>query len=107
MFSEKEISKTEVQLTVQGPLGGEKAEEFQESLQKLASGGYKTISLDLSGVPSMNSTCIGKILLLRKNLAEQDRTIRIKGCSETLYSTFQLLKFDKLVCIETKVDQAE
>jgi anti-anti-sigma regulatory factor len=63
-------------------------------------GTFSTITLDLSEVNSINSSCIGKILLYRKKLSEESRTIRIKGCSETLYSTFQLIKFDKLVPIE-------
>jgi anti-anti-sigma factor len=100
MFVQNEKSRHEVELRVQGPLASEAAEEFQKVLQELSAGDYKIISLDLSGVPSINSTCIGKILLLRKSLAEQDRTIRINGCSDALYNTFQLIKFDRLVSIE-------
>jgi len=100
MFVRNEISKDEVQLRVQGPLSSDAAEEFQKSLHALAATNHKTITLNLSEVPSINSTCIGKILLLRKNLADQDRVIRVNGCSDALYNTFQLIKFDKLVRID-------
>lgn len=64
------------------------------------SGSFATVTLNFSEVSSINSSCIGKILLLRKRLSEDGRTIRIQGCSDSLYSTFQLIKFDKLVPIK-------
>jgi anti-anti-sigma factor len=100
MFVRNEVSSDEVELQVQGPLSNDAAEEFQKTLHDLAAGDHKTITLNLSEVPSINSTCIGKILLLRKNLTEQDRIIRVNGCSDALYNTFQLIKFDRLVSID-------
>jgi len=100
MFSRNELSDEEVLLQVTGSLDSEAAEQFQEELKNLASGDHKTITLDLSEVPSINSTCIGKILLLRKSLTEQDRSIRISGCSDALYNTFQLIDLDKRISID-------
>ncbi|MBW8003904.1 MAG: STAS domain-containing protein [Planctomycetes bacterium] len=100
MFLQKEVSKDEIILQITGPLNGEPANEFQKHLEELSVGSHKTITLNLSEVSSINSSCIGKILLFRKKLAEQDRTIRIRGCSDSLYNTFQLIKFDKLLSIE-------
>jgi anti-anti-sigma factor len=100
MFSLKEISEEEVQLQVTGSLNSQAAEKFQTELKRLAGGNHRTITLELSDVPSINSTCIGKILLLRKSLTEQDRAIRIRGCSDALYNTFQLIDLDKRISIE-------
>jgi anti-anti-sigma factor len=100
MFRRKEISEQEVQLQVSGSLDRDAAEQFQLELNSLASGVHKTITLELSEVPSINSTCIGKILLLRKSLTEQDRAIRISGCSDALYNTFQLIDLDKRISID-------
>ena len=100
MFTRTEISKDEVQLQVKGILDSEAAEKFQKEISSLAAGDYKTITLDLKQVPSINSTCIGKILLLRKRLTEQDRSIRISGCSDALYNTFQLIDLDKRISID-------
>jgi anti-anti-sigma factor len=100
MFVRSESSEGEVQLKVSGPLNNQAAEEFQKELAELAAGDYKTIILDLREVPSINSTSLGKILLLRKTLTEEDRTIRINGCSEALYNTFQLINFDRLISID-------
>jgi anti-sigma B factor antagonist len=100
MFLKKEISNDEINLQVTGPLSGEPANEFQKNLEELAAGSHKIITLNLKEVNSINSSSIGKILLFRKRLAEQDRTIQINGCSESLFNTFQLIKFDKLLTIE-------
>jgi anti-sigma B factor antagonist len=100
MFLKREISGDEINLQVTGSLNGEPANEFQKNLEELAVGSHKIITLNLKEVNSINSSSIGKILLFRKRLAEQDRTIQIKGCSDALFNTFQLIKFDKLLTIE-------
>ena len=100
MFERKEISGQEVQLQVKGSLDSTAAEQFQLELDRLAGGDHQTITLQLSEVAAINSTCIGKILLLRKSLTEQDRSIRISGCSDALYNTFQLIDLDKRIDID-------
>ena len=99
MFTEKETSREEIVLAIQGPLSGEATVEFQSRMENLASGRYLTVTLDLSQTPSINSSALGKILLFRKKLAEGGRTLQIVGCSEPLFKTFQMIKFDKLVTI--------
>ena len=100
MFERKEISGQEVQLQVRGSLDSAAAEQFQMELDRLAGGDHQTITLQLSEVAAINSTCIGKILLLRKSLTEQDRSIRIRGCSDALYNVFQLINLDKRISVE-------
>jgi anti-anti-sigma factor len=100
MFIRNEISEEEILLQVKGTLDSEAAEQFQKEISSIAAGDHKIITLDLSEVPSINSTCIGKILLLRKSLTEQDRSIRISGCSDALYNTFQLIDLDKRINID-------
>lgn len=100
MFDRKEISGQEVQLQVRGSLDSAAAEQFQMELDRLAGGDHQTITLELSEVAAINSTCIGKILLLRKSLTEQDRSIRIRGCSDALYNVFQLINLDKRISVE-------
>ncbi len=99
MFTVKEASREETVLSVQGPLSGEATNEFQTRMEELAAGHSLTISLDFSQTPSINSSALGKILLFRKKLAEGGRTLRIVGCSDALFKTFQMIKFDKLVTI--------
>jgi anti-anti-sigma factor len=100
MFEREDLSKDEVLLSVIGPLNGETTNEFHRQVEELASASYATISLDLSRTDSINSSALGKILLFRKKLAETQRTLQIKGCSESLFKTFQMIKFDTLISIK-------
>ncbi len=100
MFERKNLSKDEVLLSVVGPLSGETTNEFHRQVEDLVSASYQTISLDLSKTESINSSALGKILLFRKKLAEHQRILQIKGCSEALYRTFQMIKFDTLIPIK-------
>lgn len=93
-------SPEEVELTVSGALTGTDAEDFQRALQELASGPHKVLTLNLSAVPSITSSCIGKMLMIRKALARDERTLRIRGCSPQLLNTFALVRFDRLLSIE-------
>jgi anti-anti-sigma factor len=100
MFERKNISKDEVLLSIVGSLSGETTNEFHRQVEELAGASYSVISLDLSRTEAINSSALGKILLFRKKLAEQQRTLQIKGCSESLYKTFQMIKFDTLITIK-------
>ncbi|MGA2976081.1 MAG: STAS domain-containing protein [Spirochaetia bacterium] len=100
MFEQKKISKDEVVLIVTGSLSGETTSEFHRQVEELAAGGTAVITLDLSKTESINSSALGKILLFRKKLAEQERTLQIRGCSESLFKTFQMIKFDTLISIK-------
>jgi anti-anti-sigma factor len=99
MFETKTVSKDEVILIVAGSLSGDTTTEFQRQLEELASGSNTIITLNLSETDSINSSAIGKILLFRKKLAEKQRTLQIKGCSDSLFKTFQMIKFDALISI--------
>ncbi|MGA2479039.1 MAG: STAS domain-containing protein [Spirochaetia bacterium] len=100
MFDVKQVSKEEVILAVTGALSGETAAGFHHIMEELASGKSSKITLDLSKTPTINSSVLGKILLFRKKLAEQERTLQIRGCSEGLFKTFQMIKFDTLISIK-------
>jgi len=100
MFEQKSISNDEVVLAVNGSLTGETTNEFQKRVEELSGGNWGTITLDLSRTASINSSALGKILLFRKQLAERERTLQIRGCSEALYKTFQMIKFDTLISVQ-------
>jgi anti-anti-sigma factor len=100
MFERKMISKDEVVLEVSGSLSGETTNEFHQHIEELAAGDSVKITLDLTNTTAINSSALGKILLFRKRLAEQERTLQIRGCSESLFKTFQMIKFDTLISIK-------
>ena len=100
LLEQKQVSREEVALTVKGPLSAETSVEFCRQMEQLIAGSSVSISLDLSQTESISSSALGKILLFRKKMAEQHRTLRIRGCSDSLYSTFQMINFDSLILIE-------
>jgi anti-anti-sigma factor len=100
MFEQRNVSRDEVTLVVTGSLSGESTTEFHRNMEDLVAIGSKVITLDLAKTDSINSSALGKILLFRKKLAEQGRVLQIKGCSEPLYKTFQMIKFDTLIAIQ-------
>jgi anti-anti-sigma factor len=100
MFARRNVSKDEVILAVVGALSGDNGAEFQRQMEELVAGGFTRITLDLAKTDAINSSALGKILLFRKKLAEQERTLQIRGCSESLFKTFQMIKFDTLISIK-------
>lgn len=100
-FVIKEITDHEIMLEVHGTLMGmEATEAFEDQLKKLEDTDKKIIILNFIDVDSINSSCIGKIFLYQKRLEETGRTIKIRGCSDSLLNTFQLIKLERLISIE-------
>jgi anti-anti-sigma factor len=100
MFRTETVSGGETILIVTGPIVGDAAAEFGQKVEALINGRSSTITLDLSQVPAMNSQAIGKLLMLRSKLFEQNRALRVQGCSDPLYGLFRTIKLDSLITIE-------
>ncbi len=97
MLRREFVSETEIRLVVSGSLYGEAGYEFERDLEALSESSYVTITLDLSMAVGITSSAIAKILLLHKRLLAQNRSIKIRGCSEVLYSVFQKIRLDTLI----------
>jgi CheY-like chemotaxis protein/anti-anti-sigma regulatory factor len=100
MFRQETISRDEAVLVVSGPLTGDAVSEFQTQMEKLSAGSFRTISLDLSEATSISSAALGKVILFRKMLREQGKTLRIERCSNELYAMFKQLQLGKLIDIK-------
>jgi len=97
----KEVSIDEISLEVHGTLMGmESTDFFQKYLEEASVKNNKILTLNFTNVDAINSSCIGKIFLFQKKLEEQGRKIQIRGCSDTLHKTFQLIKLEQLISIE-------
>ncbi len=99
VFNVKQASNDEVVLSVEGALTGETAMAFALQMDDLVAGKSSVVTLDLSRTPAINSAVIGKILAFRNKLAEQQRTLQIRGCSDNLYRLFQMTRIDSLMSI--------
>jgi len=91
------ISETETIIVVSGPLYGEAGAEFEKKLDSLGGATYVTVTLDLSMAVGITSSAIAKLVALQKKMRAQNRSIRIRGCSEALYSIFERIKLPTLI----------
>jgi anti-anti-sigma factor len=100
MLKRKRLSDNEIMIEITGPLSGETTNEFHRHLVEVAEEKCGLVYLNLTEVSAINSSSLGKILLFRKKLAEEGKELKIKGCSDALFKTFQMIKFDKLIPID-------
>jgi anti-anti-sigma regulatory factor len=97
MFRQETVSNDETILVIGGPLSGSEVAEFHKRMEALCATRFLTITLDFSQTPTINSAAIGKLMLFRKKLVEQGRTLQIRGCSDGLLKVFQVIRLDKLI----------
>lgn len=100
MFERRQLSREEILLAVTGSLSADASLGFHGQLEQLAASRSTVITLDLSQTDSICSAAMGKILLFKKKLAEEGRTLQIRGCSPNLFALFQMISFDSLIPIE-------
>jgi anti-sigma B factor antagonist len=72
------------------------AENLRSDLKEILIQKPKRVVMDLSKVPTMGSSGIGKILMFFKSLRENNSVFEIKGIHENLYPFFKAVKLDKL-----------
>jgi anti-anti-sigma factor len=94
MFKTKKISEDEIVLVLTGSMTGESVGLFERALDSLQNSTYRTITLDLNKVVDVSSLFVGHILHCHKNLAAENRTIRICGYQDSVGEILKLLNVD-------------
>jgi anti-sigma B factor antagonist len=87
---------------VSGAVDTSAAEILRSELNKIAGQRPKKVVMDLSMVPTMGSSGIGKILMFFKSLDSTKASFEIKGIHENLYNIFKAVKLDKLFPISMR-----
>lgn len=95
--SEGEKSAT---VTLKGDIYVEQADELLEIFNSIIEKGPKEVIIDLSGLKSITSSGIGKIVLLYKGLQKKNGKVKIVGVNNTIMQIFKIVKLNKLVEIE-------
>jgi len=90
----------EVTVTLQGDIYVEQGDELFETFNKIAKKNPKEVVIDMSGLKSITSTGIGKIVLLYKELQKKGGKVRIVGVNDTIMQIFKIVKLNKLIKIE-------
>jgi anti-anti-sigma factor len=96
--------KTEDALVVKvsGAVDTEAAEILRTELGKVLKLRPAKVIMDLSLVPTMGSSGIGKILIFYKGLDSNNANFEIKGIHENLFNIFKAVKLDKLFPISMR-----
>ena len=83
-----------------GAIGNENAEELRKQFEAILKKECEEVVFDLSHVPYMTSSSIGKLLIFYKALMAKSGKMRVSGISDSLLDNFRLSKFDRLFLIE-------
>jgi anti-sigma B factor antagonist len=91
-----EIRGDALLVKITGAVDTPAAESLKFELRDILFQKPQKVILDLSNVPTMGSSGIGKILMFFKSLKESNSVFEIKGIHENLYPFFKAVKLDKL-----------
>jgi len=96
-FKLKQTGPGEMTLFVNSDLHGEPGKRFSEWMEKLYATKCLAIVVDLSQGIGITSEGIGKLLSVRRRALEDNRTFKINGCSDNVYSTFKKIRLHTLI----------
>jgi anti-anti-sigma factor len=100
MFKTRKVSEDEIVLMISGSMTGESVGLFERALDSLQKSNYQTITLDLTKVVDVSSLFVGHILHCHKNLAAENRTIRVCGYQDSVGEILKLLNVDNTIQME-------
>ncbi len=83
-------------IKISGAVDESSTEKLRAELNKIAFGKPTKVVMDLSLVPTIGSSGIGKILLFYKSLESIRSQFEIKGIQDNLHRLFKSVKLDKL-----------
>ncbi|HQU71475.1 MAG TPA: STAS domain-containing protein [Calditrichia bacterium] len=89
-----------VNVTIIGAVDNENAEDLKQEFQQLLSANFNEAVFDLTYVPFITSSGIGKFLIFYKNIVAKGKKMRIKGINDNLLELFKSIKLDQLFPIE-------
>lgn len=96
----KELSNDEIVVKADGDINRKTIPVLRINLEKATKGSHKIITINFSDAHMSDVSLFGLILRIKKNLSEEGKTIRIRGCNGSIYSQFSLLMLDRSISIE-------
>lgn len=84
---------------ITGPITETDGDTLKQNFEHLFSSEATSVQLDLTLVPIITSTGIGKIIVLFRRLKSQGRELIINGIHENLHAMFTSINLDKMLTI--------
>ena len=81
--------------------------DVRRSLQQALDDGVRNVVLDLADVPLIDSTALGMIVWLHKQLQERGGRVCVAATRPTVLRVFELTSVDRLIRIYDGVEAAE
>ncbi len=96
------LSTTDISVNVKitGSITESNERQLRQEFDMIVARPGKEVILDLKFVPSISSTGISFLVILRRKLKEQDRELIIDGLHKNLASAFAYMSLDKLFTIK-------
>ncbi len=93
-------SGLELNVKVVGAVAEKDGQALAEAFGKIGLAKQPNVNLDLTQVPIITSTGIGKLILLVRKLEKQGGRFNINAISDNLYSIFTAISLDRVVTIK-------
>jgi len=89
-----------VLVSIIGAVDNENSDELKNQFQELLNQEFEEAVFDLTHVPFITSSGIGKFLIFYKNVMAKGKKMRIKGINDNLFELFRSIKLDQLFPVE-------
>ncbi len=90
----------DLKVKIMGAITEQDGDSLKQAFEQITKANENTIKIDLSQVPIITSTGIGKIIVLFRKLKSQSRTLVINAIHDNLYKMFTSINLDKMLTIE-------
>lgn len=91
----------------EGPLGVDNHTLFKERMQTLIAGGEKQFLFDLSRVDFIDSTGLGVMTSLLRQLRQEGGDLLLMGLADNVKSIFEITGLKKLFTIVSTLEEAK
>lgn len=87
-------------VVINGKINNNNVMELMRRMRMLLSHDFNEVVFDLTKVPVITGSTIGKFLMFYKNATARGKKMRIKGINESIFSHFQTLRLNALFPVE-------
>lgn len=106
MISSVQIQNDVTVIALTGSLDVSLQKQFKQELQDLVSASGGDVVLDFASVTFIDSSCLGALVTLTKEVREKRGDIKIARAADEVLSIFQITRLDRLFTIFDSLPEA-